>query len=166
MLGARLLQLIQAHAGPLSRDVMDDLMTNDAHADIPPAQPGRCRNARLVAVLRPWQMDRRPDEHAVRNEYQEMGRARFREGVPVSELVYALLVTKSHLRRYIRETAWSTSRGIASPRRSSFRSSCIVSRTSTIGSESSSIGRSIISRAVTRRGPRGVPAPSGPVATT
>jgi hypothetical protein len=28
---------------------------------------------------------------------------RFREGVRVSELVYALLLTKSHLRRYIRE---------------------------------------------------------------
>ena len=32
-----------------------------------------------------------------------MGRTRFREGVRVSELVYALLLTKHHLRRYIRE---------------------------------------------------------------
>jgi hypothetical protein len=43
------------------------------------------------------------DERPVRQEYEEMGRIRFREGVPVSELVYALLVTKQHLRRYIRE---------------------------------------------------------------
>ena len=32
-----------------------------------------------------------------------MGRARFRDGVPVSELVYALVITKHHLRRYIRD---------------------------------------------------------------
>jgi hypothetical protein len=32
-----------------------------------------------------------------------MGRVRFREGVPVSELIYALLISKRHLRRYIRE---------------------------------------------------------------
>lgn len=32
-----------------------------------------------------------------------MGRVRFRENVPVSELVYALVITKRHLRRYIRE---------------------------------------------------------------
>ena len=34
---------------------------------------------------------------------EQMGRTRFREGVPVSELVYALVVTKHHLRRYIRD---------------------------------------------------------------
>jgi hypothetical protein len=43
------------------------------------------------------------DELAVRDEYEEMGRTRFRQGVPVSELVYALVITKAHLRRYIRE---------------------------------------------------------------
>ena len=29
MLGARLLQLIQAHAGPLSREVVDEIVTSD-----------------------------------------------------------------------------------------------------------------------------------------
>ena len=43
------------------------------------------------------------DEAAVRREYEDMGRIRFRQGVPVSELVYALLITKQHLRRHIRE---------------------------------------------------------------
>ena len=46
-----------------------------------------------------------PDDDIVRDEYEEMGRVRFREGVPVSELVYALLLTKQHLRRYIRDYA-------------------------------------------------------------
>ena len=32
-----------------------------------------------------------------------MGRTRFREGVPLSELVYAIILTKKHLRSYIRD---------------------------------------------------------------
>jgi hypothetical protein len=43
------------------------------------------------------------DESAVSAEYEQMGRDRFREGVAVSELIYALLISKHHLRRCIRE---------------------------------------------------------------
>ena len=43
------------------------------------------------------------DENAVTAEYEDMGRMRFRQGVPVSELVYALLIGKHHLRRHIRD---------------------------------------------------------------
>ena len=32
-----------------------------------------------------------------------MGATRFRQGVPLSELVYAIILTKQHLRRHIRE---------------------------------------------------------------
>lgn len=103
MLGARLLQLIQAHAGALSRDVVDDLTTNErtptfrrlSAADV------ETRVSALFSNLGKWIGD--ADEGTVRAEYEEMGRDRYREGVPVSELIYALLITKSHLRRYIRE---------------------------------------------------------------
>ena len=103
MLGARLLQLIQAHAGPLSRDVMDDLMTNERTPRFRRLDAGDVdmRVSALFSNLGKWIGD--ADEDAVRDEYEQMGRARFREGVPVSEIIYALLITKSHLRRYIRE---------------------------------------------------------------
>jgi hypothetical protein len=103
MLGPRLLQLIQAHAGPLTQDVVTDLRTNERtptfrrldRADV------ETRVAALFYNLGKWIGD--SDENAVTTEYQEMGRTRFREGVRVSELVYALLISKHHLRRYIRE---------------------------------------------------------------
>jgi len=103
MLGARLLQLIQAHAGSLSRDVMDDLRTNERTPTFRrlDAGDGAMRISVLFYSLGQWIGD--ADEDAVRDEYEQMGRARFREGVPVSEIIYALLITKSHLRRYIRE---------------------------------------------------------------
>jgi hypothetical protein len=103
MLGARLLQLIQAHAGPLSREVVDDLMTNERTPTFRRLTAGdvETRVSALFYGLGKWIGD--ADEHAVRDEYEEMGRVRFRQGVPVSELVYALVIMKAHLRAYIRD---------------------------------------------------------------
>jgi len=103
MLGARLLLLIQAHAGPLTRDVVTDLRTNERTSSFRrlDAADVETRVSTLFYNLGKWIGD--ADERAVQVEYQEMGRVRVREGVPISELVYALVITKHHLRRYIRE---------------------------------------------------------------
>jgi hypothetical protein len=103
MLGSRLLLLIQAHAGALTHDVLHDLMTSDRtptfrrlnRADV------EKRVSAFFFNLAKWIGD--ADETPVKIEYQEMGRSRFREGVPISELVHALVITKHHLRRYIRD---------------------------------------------------------------
>src|SRR5262245_32721186 len=103
MLGARLLLLIQAHAGPLTTDVIKDLLTNERTPTFRRLKPAELelRISGLFYNLGKWIGD--PDERAVRDEYEDIGRTRFREGVPVSEFVYALILTKKHLRRYIRE---------------------------------------------------------------
>lgn len=103
MLGARLLLLIQAHAGAITHDVVKELTTNARTASFRRINPAELesRVAALFNNLGKWIGDQ--DENAVRVEYEGMGRVRFREGVRVSELVYALLVTKHHLRRYIRD---------------------------------------------------------------
>ena len=103
MLGARLLMLIQSHAGPLTRDVVEDLRTNKRTQTFRRLDPTdvETRVSALFYNLATWLGD--ADEEAVRSEYEDMGRVRFREGVHVSELVYALVITKQHLRRYIRE---------------------------------------------------------------
>ena len=103
MLGARLLQLIQSHAGSLTNEVMTDLRTNERTPSFRPLSPSglESRIGALYSNLGKWIGD--ADENAVRDEYEDMGRKRFREGVRVSELVYALLLTKRHLRRYIRD---------------------------------------------------------------
>ncbi|POA47863.1 hypothetical protein C1884_31160, partial [Pseudomonas sp. GW460-R15] len=35
--------------------------------------------------------------------YEDWGRTRFRQGIPFSEVVYALMLTKRHLRKFIKE---------------------------------------------------------------
>ena len=103
MLGARLLQLIQAHAGSLTSEVITDLRTNERTPSFHrlSAPDLESRLAALYSNLGKWIGN--SDDNAVRGEYEEMGRRRFREGVPLSEIVYVLLLTKQHLRRYIRD---------------------------------------------------------------
>jgi len=103
MLGAQLLRLIQAHAGAITNDVIKDLSKNERtpHLGRLNAADVESRLASLVWNLGKWIGN--PDENAIRDEYEGWGRTRFREGVPVSELVYALLLVKQHLRRYIRD---------------------------------------------------------------
>jgi hypothetical protein len=103
MMGARLLLLIEAHAGPLTQDVVKDLMTNERTPTFRRLNPAdvETRVTALFYNLGKWIGD--ADDEAVRAEYEDMGRYHFRERVPVSELVYALLISKHHLRRYIRE---------------------------------------------------------------
>jgi|KBSMisStandDraft_5_1062788.scaffolds.fasta_scaffold84685_2 hypothetical protein len=103
MLGARLLQLIQSHARSLTIDVINELKTNERTPTFRRLNPSDLES-RVTALY--WNLGQwigGSDDEAVRREYEDMGRTRFREGVPVSELVYALLLTKHHLRRYIRE---------------------------------------------------------------
>ena len=103
MLGARLLQLIQTHAGSLINDAVKDITTNEKTPTFRRLNPAALES-RVTALY--WNLGKwigTPNADAVREEYEEMGRTRFREGVPVSELVFALLLTKKHLRRYIRD---------------------------------------------------------------
>jgi hypothetical protein len=103
MLGARLLLLIQSHAGPLTRETLQDLLSNERTPAFRRLRLDEVesRVAVLFNNLARWIGD--PNEDAVRTEYEEMGRTRFRQGVPLSELVYAIILTKKHLRRYIRD---------------------------------------------------------------
>ena len=105
MLGTHLMQLIEAHAPALTKDVIRDLTTNANTPSFARLKPTDLEN-RVAGLC--WNLGKwigNPDDTVVREEYEDMGRMRFRQGVPVSELVYALLLTKRHLRRYIRDYA-------------------------------------------------------------
>ena len=106
MLSVRLIRLIETHAESLTREVVEDLSTNEntpafrriSKAELEP------RVFAFYQHLGNWIGD--PNEDAVRAEYEEWGRIRSRQGIPISEIVYSLIVTKRHLRRYIREHAF------------------------------------------------------------
>ncbi len=102
MLSARLVHSIENHADELFRGLLDDLQSN-------PRTPAYHRldreelRGRLYDVYRHlgrWLADA-TEEH-VEAVYSELGRKRHVEGIPLSEVVCALVLAKYHLRDYIR----------------------------------------------------------------
>lgn len=103
MIAARLVEMIEIHASRLTTDVADDLVTND-----------RTRGFRAV---RRSDLERRvfdifhhlgnwianPSAERVRAEFADWGKQRFGQGIPLSEVVYAVMLLKRHLRQYIRD---------------------------------------------------------------
>jgi hypothetical protein len=103
MLSARLVELIEIHASQLTNDVIQDLATN-------PRTPGfrtisreelEQRLYRILHHLGNWIGDAR--SAMVEHEFSEWGSQRFDQGIPISEIVYAIVVLKNHLHRYIRD---------------------------------------------------------------
>lgn len=103
MLTVRLIKLIETHADSLTRAVVADILTNDhtrSHLSIPEEEL-TTRVLRLFQNLGNWIGESKDD--AICTEYEEWGRIRCRQGIPLSEIIYSLILTKKHLRRYIRE---------------------------------------------------------------
>jgi len=103
MLAIRLIQLIENQSKSLTHEAMHDVLTNEnttAFRRVPQAEL-EPRIASLYQNLGKWIGDPRDDE--IRQEYEAWGRTRFRQGIPFSEIVYVLMLTKQHLRKFIRE---------------------------------------------------------------
>jgi hypothetical protein len=102
MLQARLIELIETHADGLTKDALNDIATNSRTRSFH-LVPRDELEARVFATyhnLGKWIGDPRDD--AVRADYEIWGAKRFREGIPLSEIVYVLILIKHHLRRFVR----------------------------------------------------------------
>ena len=101
MIGARLVELIEIHSPRLTTDVVDDLITNvrTRGFGVVPRPELEQRISELLHHLGNWIGDPRSDKTRV--EFTDWGRRRFDQGIPLSELIYAVIVIKQHLHRYI-----------------------------------------------------------------
>ena len=103
MISAALIELIEVHANHLAGDVARDLHNNPrtpafravAHDELAD------RAFQIFHHLGNWIGE--PGSAPVRAEFAEWGAKRFGQGIPLSQIVYAIVVIKTHLRRYIRE---------------------------------------------------------------
>jgi hypothetical protein len=103
MLSTRLITMVENHADKLTQEVVQDIVSNPRTPSFlgVPRDELATRVAALYRNLGNWLGD--PDDDAVRVAYEEWGRRRFLQGIPISEIVYAVLLTKHHLRRYVRD---------------------------------------------------------------
>ena len=103
MLANRLIQLIENHSDSLTQAALQDVLSNAKTASFRrvPREELEPRIAALYENLGKWIGN--PNEDDIRQEYEGWGRNRFRQGILFSEIVYVLILTKKHLRKFIRE---------------------------------------------------------------
>ena len=103
MLANRLIQLIENHSDSLTQAAVQDVLSNAKTASFRrvPREELEPRIAALYKNLGKWIGN--PNEDDIRQEYEGWGRHRFRQRIPFSEIVYALILTKKHLRKFIHE---------------------------------------------------------------
>lgn len=102
MLSARLVRRIEEHAEELTRGLLNDLGSN-------PRTPAYHRLSREELHRRVYEVYRNlgrtlgeESDENIQATYDALGRRRCQEGVPLHEVVFALILTKHHLRDYIR----------------------------------------------------------------
>jgi hypothetical protein len=103
MISAKLIELIHIHAGRLADDVAADLRSNQrtpAFRAVALADLSQ-RVAQIFNHLGNWIGE--PGSQAVKAEFADWGGRRFGQGIPISQIVQAIIVIKAHLRRYIRD---------------------------------------------------------------
>lgn len=104
MLSARLVTMIEDHAEELTQSLITDVTTNShtAHFERVSRDELRRRAFALYRNLGEW-LSHKTDE-PIETTYTELARKRYPEGIPLSEVVYALILTKEHLREYVRSS--------------------------------------------------------------
>lgn len=111
MLSVQIIKLIEANAESLAHQVVADVMTNEhtpSYRCIPKEEITQ-RNFAFYRNLGNWIGN--PKDDAIRAEYEKWGEIRCRQGIPVSEIAYSLILRKKHLRRCIREYVFVGSSG-------------------------------------------------------
>ena len=103
MIAASLIDLIEVHAIPLSREVAQELHTNERTRGFRAVKREDLehRVSSLLNHLGDWLGS--PNAEEVRAEFATWGQRRFDQQIPLSEILFALIILKQHLRRYIRD---------------------------------------------------------------
>lgn len=105
MLHARLVRMVEDHADQITHALLNDLQSNPRT----PTYHSLSRDElhrRVFEVYRNlgrWVADEA--DETVEAAYSDLGKIRFAEDIPLSEVVYALILTKYHLREYISTSA-------------------------------------------------------------
>lgn len=103
MISARLIELIETHAPILAQEITEDLRSNERTRSFRAVKREELE-ARIVELLQHlgnWIGD--PRAERVRAEFTDWGQRRFGQGIPLSAIVYGIIILKRHLRRYIRD---------------------------------------------------------------
>ena len=103
MSSSALIKVIEANAEAWTADAFKELLMNPRTPSFRgvPRDEVSARIGALHRNLAAWLAGREDDP--VRAAYEDWGRRRFTQHVPLSEIVYAIMMAKEHLHRRVRE---------------------------------------------------------------
>jgi hypothetical protein len=102
MLSVKLIQMIEDHADELMIGLMKKLRADPRTPSYHQRTEGEVRNRafNVYKNLGAWMLSK--SESEIKAAYEDLGAERFREGVPLHEVIQALILTKQHLIEFIR----------------------------------------------------------------
>jgi len=102
MLSDRLIRMIEHHADELTRALVEDLLSNPRTSSYHrlSREAIHDRTYHVYKDLGLWLNSKAEED--IEASYTELGKERAAEGIPISQVVFALTLTKYHLRDYIR----------------------------------------------------------------
>jgi RsbRD-like negative regulator of sigma factor len=94
-----LIELLETQADALTAEALKELITHPRTTSFRgvPREEVTTRVRTLLRTLAGWIT--KPDDDAIRAAFEDWGRTRFKQSVPLSEVAYAVLLAKDHLRR-------------------------------------------------------------------
>jgi hypothetical protein len=101
MLSERLIKIIENHAEELTRGAVKKLQSSPHTRSYHALSPDEL-NQRLFEIYH--DLGRclfRNTDHEIQVRYDELGKRRCKEGIPLAEVLWALVLTKDHLRECI-----------------------------------------------------------------
>lgn len=105
MFSYRLVRLIESHADALASSLEERVQTNSqvSHFLDIPAHELRERVYEIYRHLGEWLLGK--NELDIEHRYREIGRRRAQQGVPLSELIQAIVLTKENLWEFLKSEA-------------------------------------------------------------
>jgi hypothetical protein len=108
-LSSQLISVVECHANKLTRDTIQKLQTSPrtpsynslAYSEL------TYRISEIYQNLSHWLCDK--TDPVIRSWYNELGEKRFKEGIPIQELLWALILTKHQLMSYLDSCALADS---------------------------------------------------------
>lgn len=107
MLGMKLVRLIEAHSEALSRGLMEQIRKSERTSDfrkIPPTDL-RLAAAEVYRNLEEWLLQK--TERDIANRFRAIGARRLAEGIGLHQAVWALMLTRDYLLRFLRREAFA-----------------------------------------------------------
>jgi hypothetical protein len=102
MISTKLVKMIEEHAEQLTQELLKDVQTNpktSAYQDVS-IEKLQSRTFDVYKNLSDWLTDK--TEKDVEQNYLSLGRRRKREEIPLSQVIFALSLTKRHLIDYVK----------------------------------------------------------------